>query len=229
MAERSLSRDEVRRIDERALREYGVPGMVLMENAARGAVEWLVSLGIAGRVVICTGRGNNGGDGFAMARHLDCRRVDVRVLHFGDPGRLAGDAAANCAIVQAAGIPCRAFDSIPDAHELDAELAAADWIVDALLGTGTRGEIREPFVTAIGRINAAGRKVLAVDLPSGLDCDTGAPLGPCVRADHTVTFVARKKGFDLAESTRWTGAVHVADIGAPRKLLEEVFGQSPGG
>jgi NAD(P)H-hydrate epimerase len=92
-----------------------------------------------------------------------------------------------------------------------------------MLGTGTQGTIREPYLTAIAGINRAGKNVLAVDLPSGMDCDTGLPSGACVRADHTATFVARKIGFDNPGAGQLTGQVHVIDIGVPRRLLTEVL------
>ena len=232
----SMTRDEVREIDRRAVEEYAMPSIVLMENAGRGTAELLMKLGIAGPVVICAGRGNNGGDGFVVARHLENHGYAVRVLLFADPDQLRGDAAVNARILQKAETSLRVFSasdadsaaktkgfspSVPfDPAELEAELDRADWVVDALLGTGTRGEVREPFATVIDRINGARKKVLAVDLPSGLDCDTGEPLGPCVRADQTATFVARKKGFDRPTSEQWTGQVHVIDIGIPRRMVE---------
>ena len=107
-------------------------------------------------------------------------------------------------------------------------LAGADWIVDALLGTGTRGDVRPPFDAAIDAINRTSdesrRRVLSVDLPSGLDCDSGTPLGRCVRADHTATFVAAKRGLLEDGASEWVGAIHVVDIGIPRSLREEVLG-----
>lgn len=223
VAKPALTRDEVRDIDRRAIEEYGLPGIVLMENAGRGAAELLMNLGIAGPVVICAGKGNNGGDGFVIARHLDLHGYDTRLLLFCDPAELRGDAAINYGVLQAAELAGRVLGISPDAASLAAELAGADWIVDALLGTGTRGTIREPYLTAIAEINRANRKVLAVDLPSGMDCDTGQPLGACVRATHTATFVARKTGFDAAGAGQLTGVVHVIDIGIPRRLRDEVM------
>lgn len=218
----SLSREEVRDVDRRAAAEYGMPGVVLMENAGRGAAELLIALGISGPVVICAGKGNNAGDGFVIARHLENRGVPVKVLLFALPEELHGDAEINYGILTRARTPIVMAGSDFDPKTLDAELADADWIVDALLGTGTRGEVREPYKTVIERINAAGVRVLAVDLPSGLDCDTGTPLGECVRAGHTATFVAHKKGFDAAGAEEWTGSVQVIDIGVPRSLLESL-------
>ena len=220
MSETSLSRDQVREVDRRAIEDFGMSGLVLMENAGRGATERLLSHRPHGPVVICAGKGNNGGDGFVIARHLDIAGVAVRVLLFCDPVDLRGDAAANYRILEAANIPRRVFADQPTGDDLRQELASADWIVDALLGTGTKGSIREPYITVIEAINALGKSVFSVDLPSGLDCDTGQPLGPCIRATETVTFVARKRGFDAPESREYTGPVHVAGIGVPRILLQ---------
>ena len=215
-----LSREQVRAIDRRAIDEFGVPGVVLMENAGRGAAEVLLSLGARGPVVICCGKGNNGGDGFVIARHLDNRGVPVRVLLFADPATLTGDAALNHDILSRSGVPLDvSAGPVVDEAALRQELAVAEWVVDALFGTGLAGLVRPPFDRVIAAINASGAKVLAVDIPSGLDCDTGQPLGPTVRAQHTVTFVAEKKGFANPAAREWTGAVHVADIGAPRAAL----------
>ena len=100
-----------------------------------------------------------------------------------------------------------------------AVLQQAEWIVDALLGTGTRGTVREPFVEAIEQINQSPARVLAVDLPSGLDCNTGEPLGACVKADHTATYLANKVGFSKPAAAPFVGTVHVLDIGLPPELL----------
>ncbi len=235
---RALTRAQVRDVDRRAMEDYGMTGLVLMENAGRNAAELLQLIGISGRVVVCCGKGNNGGDGFVIARHLEKAGVDVRVLLCVSPDSLTGDAAANFQILQRAQTPI-AFPPL----DWNTELEKAGWIVDALLGTGSQGAPREPFVSAVKAINASGAKVFAVDVPSGLDCDTGRPLSDqrladdaqlqaenvlrddvCIRADHTVTFVARKAGFDLPGASAWTGQVHVADIGVPRKLLSEIAG-----
>ena len=216
-----LTRAQVREVDRRAIEDYGLPGLVLMENAGRNTADLLRELGIHGPVVICCGKGNNAGDGFVVARHLVNCGFDVRVLLATASSSITGDAATNFAVLRRAGI------SVVEAHAdivtaWRAELARADWIVDALLGTGTQGTVREPFASAIAAINAAHRNVLAVDLPSGLDCDTGAVLGCCVRAQHTATFVARKPGFDRDGASEFTGEVHVLDIGVPHALLREL-------
>jgi len=219
---RALSRQQVREVDRRAIADYGLPGVVLMENAGRGAAELLARLGIAGPVVICAGKGNNGGDGFVISRHLELLGFGCHILLFCEPHDLSGDAATNFRVLEAAGQSIAVIGAKHDSGELERRLSGADWIVDALLGTGIQGTIREPYVTAIAAINRAGKKIFAVDLPSGMDCDTGQPLGECVRANHTATFVARKIGFDAPGAAELTGEVHVLGIGAPQRLLDEI-------
>ena len=214
---RSLTREQVRDVDRSAIDDYGMLGLVLMENAGRNSAELLRTLGISGRVTICCGKGNNGGDGFVMARHLENAGVDVNILLCVPSPSLTGDAKTNLNIIEKGHTPI-----LEPPFDWGKELAGSDWIVDALLGTGTQGTIREPFVSAIAAINSSKQKVFAVDLPSGLDCDTGQPIGICVRADHTATFVARKIGFDLPGTAEWTGAVHVIEIGVPRSLLQNL-------
>jgi NAD(P)H-hydrate epimerase len=215
-----LTREQVRELDRRAAEEFGLPTLVLMENAGRSAAELLMRLNPGRRptVVVC-GKGNNGGDGFVIARHLDNHGWPVAVWLFAGPGELHGDARVNFHVLERSGIPHR---SLGPGEDVPAELAQADgWIVDALFGTGLSGLLREPFDRVVSAVNASPARVLAVDIPSGLDCDTGEPLGPTVRAHHTVTFVAAKAGFANPASRQWTGEVHVADIGAPRRLVEE--------
>ena len=214
-----LSREEVRAIDRRAIDEFGVPGVVLMENAGRGAAELLISLGINGPVVICCGKGNNGGDGFVVARHLELHGVRVHVVLFAEPRALTGDAAVNYRIVERSGIlPTVYADPSANLDPLRQVLASGDWIVDGLFGTGLTGPVRPPMDRVIEAINAAPAKVFALDIPSGLDCDTGLPLGPTVQARHTATFFAAKKGFAVPDAQPWLGKVHVVDIGAPACL-----------
>jgi NAD(P)H-hydrate epimerase len=177
----------------------------------------------AGHVVVCCGKGNNAGDGFVIARHLDLRGHSIRVLVWAEAAELTGDAGANFAILQHCGVPLELFGSRHEAARLEDVLARADWVVDALLGTGARGEPRPPLDAVINQINAAAVKRLAVDLPSGLDCDTGLAAQHTIRADETCTFVAMKRGFLAPGAERYTGRVHVLDIGAPRRLVEEVI------
>jgi NAD(P)H-hydrate epimerase len=210
-----LSRNQVREVDRRAIKLYGMTGLVLMENAGRGCADVLMSLGCRGPAAVVCGKGNNGGDGFVIARHLVIRRVSVKVLLTAPPADLHGDAAANYAILAKSGLPIVEFST--------AELSGAEWIVDALLGTGTTGAPRSPLDEAIRVMNSMPGRKLAVDLPSGLDCDTGIAAEPTFRADHTCTFVAPKIGFAHPSATPYLGQVHVVDIGAPPRVVEEVL------
>ncbi len=216
MIHQFLTREQVRGLDRRAIEEYGVSGVVLMENAGRGAAELLLSLGVHGPVAVCCGKGNNGGDGFVIARHLANHQVEVRVLLFADPDDLTGDAAVNYRVAVKMGLPLEVHAGrTPDPKALEASLNAAEWVVDALFGTGLTGPVRPPLDEVIAAINRSPARVLAVDIPSGLDCDTGEPLGPTVRAHHTVAFAAQKVGFANPAAGPWLGVVHLVDIGAP--------------
>lgn len=212
-----------RLVDQRAILELGMSGLVLMENAGRGVVDKLFQFGIQGPVVICCGKGNNAGDGFVIARHLDLRHQEVRVLLFADPGELAGDALANYQLLRHCEIPVQVFTHQSAVEEIAAAFPQRGWIVDALLGTGATGNPRPPLDLAIQTMNAAKARKLAVDLPSGLDCDTGIPGEPTFRAEHTCTFVAPKPGFYATGADAFTGVVHVIDIGVPRPLIEEML------
>jgi NAD(P)H-hydrate epimerase len=219
-----LSREQVRQVDRRAIDEYGMSGLVLMENAGRGVAETMLTVGVDGVVVICCGKGNNGGDGFVIARHLDNRGRRVRVLLLAEPAELRGDAAANWHILEKTGIACDILGENAKVDHLLPRLVGADWIVDALLGTGATGNPRPPYDIAIQAINRSATKVMAVDLPSGLDCDSGAAAQDTVFADHTCTFVASKPGFLVSGADRFTGRVHVIDIGVPQQLVREIAG-----
>jgi NAD(P)H-hydrate epimerase len=227
----ALTREQSRDIDRRAIEEFGFSGLVLMENASRGCVDVLERVGIDGPAAILCGKGNNAGDGFVIARHLTIRGYICRVILFGAPAELRGDAAANFAVLQKTNVPIidvspqRAGSSPTPAAKLHTTLNQhardAAWLIDALLGTGATGEPRTPFDTAIDWINrrAATTKVLAVDLPTGLDCDTGQPAQHTVRADHTCTFATTKIGFLQLAAKPFIGTVHICDIGVPPELL----------
>ena len=218
-----LTREQVRELDRQAIEEFGVPALVLMENAGRGAAELLMALGIRGPVALCCGKGNNGGDGLVMARHLDNHDVEVAVHLFARPQDLSAEAAVHWRIVEKAGIRALVWpDAALDEVKLARELARAEWIVDALFGTGLQGAVRPPFDRIIAAINAAPARVLAVDIPTGLDADTGEPKGPTIRADHTATFVASKKGFENLAARHWLGTLHVVDIESAEVLRRRI-------
>ena len=221
-----LNREQSRQLDQEAVERYGMPSLLLMENAGRGLADTLERLGIAGPVVLCCGRGNNAGDGFVLARHLDLRGHAVRVLFWGQREQLRGDAAVNFEILAKSHFPIETFGETHDAVRLQAALADAAWIVDALLGTGVQGEPRPPLDAVIDALNAAAAPILAVDVPTGLDCDTGRASTHTIRAAHTCTFATAKPGFLVPEAGPYVGQLHVLDIGAPRKLLQEMLARS---
>ena len=214
---RRLTREQVRSIDRLALERYGLPGIALMENAARAVadVAWDMLGRRPGPVLVLCGGGNNGGDGLAAARHLHNRGAAVTIALVADPAKYHGDALTNWNVVRAMGLPARPF-----AREL--LVGGPALVIDAIFGTGLDRPPRDPFATVAADVDEAGAPVLSVDVPSGLDCDTGEPMGVCVAASRTVTFVAEKAGFGSVTARQYLGEVVVADIGCPRELVDEV-------
>jgi NAD(P)H-hydrate epimerase len=229
MSERWYTGAGVRAIDRIAAEQYGIPSIVLMENAAvalrEASLRIMTERGLGGAMVVC-GPGNNGGDGFALARHLANAGVDVRVGHTRERSGYAGDARTNLEIIAAMGLPLTQLAGAADYDGWMGQARGPVLIVDALLGTGVDRAVEGAAGEIIGRINGrAGGFVLAADLPSGLDADHGAVHGPCVRADATVTFVGRKVGMAVAGG--WCGAVTVGDIGVPPALAERMAVRAP--
>jgi len=221
------STKQIRELDRKAIEEFGLPGLVLMENAGRGAtriaLEMLTSPGSQTALVLC-GKGNNGGDGFVVARHLHNALVAIETFLTAqvDDVDPESDAGINLHVVRKMGIPIRPVLLPEEAADLGERLRKADLIIDALLGTGLSGGVREPARTLIETINASGRPVLAIDTPSGLCTDTGRVLGVAVSARRTATFAAAKRGFYKAEGPERVGRLDVVDIGVPRALLEAI-------
>jgi len=214
-----MSRDEVRSFDAWAINELGIPGVVLMENAGRSCAE-LIKEELAGvtnpKVCIFCGTGNNGGDGYVIARHLLNSSFEVVVVICGDHNKVKGDAKINLDILEGLG---QAIEQLNLADGdirglVEAFAAGADMLVDGLFGTGLSGQLSDEYKELIESINSQDCPILAVDIPSGLDCDVGEPLGAAIRASYTVTFVAVKKGFRASKTaTAYTGEIFVASIG----------------
>ena len=214
-----LSREETRAFDKWAINELGVPGVVLMENAGRGCAELIaekLSEIEKPRVCIFCGTGNNGGDGFVIARHLLNRQFAVIVVICGDRGKIQGDAKINLDIIESLGLGIENID-VDTETDIEGRTAAlaqdADMIVDAIFGTGLSGQLRDEYKRLIAAINSLGVPIVSVDIPSGLDCDTGKPLEVAIKANCTVTFAAVKKGFALGSARVQTGEIYVASIG----------------
>jgi hydroxyethylthiazole kinase-like uncharacterized protein yjeF len=214
-----MSRDEVRAFDSFAINTLGIPGVVLMENAGRSCTELikekLADTSVA-RVCIFCGTGNNGGDGYVIARHLLNSGIKVAVVICGDRSKIKGDAKTNLDILERLEQPIQHLDLRGGdiAGRVKAFAADADMLVDGLFGTGLSGQLSDEYKQLIESINGRNCPILAVDIPSGLDCDTGEPLGAAIKANYTVTFVAVKKGFTSEDKVnQYTGEIYVASIG----------------
>ena len=211
--------DEMRRVDERAIRKLGIPGATLMEHAGRGAAEAiqaaLPGLGLPRRgvrVAVLCGKGGNGGDGFVAARWLERAGHRVQVFLLARPETLRGDPALKLCEMQRDGLPARVVE---DPAALGPALRGAQLVVDALLGTGARGHPAPAVAAAIEQMNASGRPVVALDVPSGVSAD-GQPVdGPAVRAVLTATFAGVKLGLVTGSGPALAGRVVLVDIGVP--------------
>lgn len=221
-----LTRQQAHEIDRRATEELGIPSIVLMENAGRGVVDVLFSREATPHTAPCSalilaGKGNNGGDGLVIARHLVIRGVKAKVALLAPPSELSGDALTNYRILAQSHLPMVDLSQAADLNDaLNKEAAGANWLIDAMLGTGAQGDPREPYQTAIEWMNGQDLRRLAVDVPSGLECDTGEPSKTTVRADVTCTFVAPKVGFGNPAAHDFLGEVHVLGIGIPPQVSE---------
>lgn len=217
-----LTCGQLRELDILAIEHVGIPGVVLMENAGRAVAGILYDKLLnpaAARVVVLCGAGNNGGDGLVVARCLRDARVSVSVVLAAPPDSVHGDAALNLGIYRRLG---GAMIDSPGPQPAPAALQAieqADVVVDALLGTGARGAPRGVLAGLIRAANAARAWRVAIDLPTGLDGDTGAVADPCFQAHLTVTLVAEKVGFTAAAARQMLGALHVVEIGVPREMI----------
>ena len=221
-----MSRAELRQVDVEAAERFKMPTLILMENAGRGAAELFrervqIPTSPLPRVLIVCGPGNNGGDGGVVARHLDGMGFAVKVVVFADPPQVRGDAATQMEILKRSGIELSWWqDKSPAGTGLDSLFDQADWVIDGLLGTGLTRPVEGLLLAVIEAVNRSKKPVLALDLPSGLDADTGVPLGDAVRATLTASFVAPKLGFNRPGAAGYTGEVVVIGIGAPRLLFE---------
>ncbi len=193
--------------DKNAQQKLGISSLVLMENAGRSvAEEALKMLRGKKRVVVVCGVGNNGGDGLVAARHLLNAGVKVEVYLLGEPSKLKPDPKTNFNILIK-------METATFRRRFPGRLKKVDLIIDAIFGIGIKSDVRSPVSNVIEFINRSRRPVLSVDVPSGLDADTGNVLGVAVKARKTVTFVASKKGFSKADGPKYCGKIEVRDIG----------------
>ncbi|MDA1087875.1 MAG: NAD(P)H-hydrate dehydratase [Verrucomicrobia bacterium] len=224
---KTVSAAQMRELDRMTIEMAGVPGTTLMDRAGRGVADIVLSVtrmsgGGAPNTYLFAGRGNNGGDVFAAARHLKEEGAAVRVWMAGAESDVRGDAFWHLSKMKEAGIELNAVPTKDDWESLDFD-QDGEVLVDGILGIGTRGPARGPAVGAIQMINnlSDGRLVVAIDIPSGLDADTGEAIGDTVRADVTVTMGLPKKGLATAAAMDFVGSLEVVDIGIPAEYVAE--------
>jgi hydroxyethylthiazole kinase-like uncharacterized protein yjeF len=216
--------EEMQELDRKAIETYRIPGMILMENAGRGAAE-VISHTFPDihkkKIAIISGKGNNGGDGFVIARYLLNQGVSVRVYLLADPKGLRGDAETNFNIFQRMKGEVISVPSSKDYVRVKKDLEKFDILVDGIFGTGLDAEVRGYYREVIDHLNTLQRPIVAIDIPSGLDADTGKPLGTAIRAFLTITFGLPKVGHLLPPGIDYVGEVRVIDIGLPKRLVED--------
>ena len=214
-----MTRQQVRDFDAWAINTMKIPGVVLMGNAARNCTELILQMLTEcsnPKVCIFCGSGNNGGDGFVIARQLFNRGVLVKIVMCVDPAKIKGDAKINFDICRNMNLSIESVDieSVDVCKDIENHIQGSELLVDAILGTGMSGELKSSLALLISCINSHNLPIVAVDIPSGMDCDAGVPLPVCIEAQATVTFVAVKRGFVACPDSRTaTGRVFVADIG----------------
>jgi NAD(P)H-hydrate epimerase len=216
---RYVTREEMQELDRKAQEEFGIPGIILMENAGRSvAIEVANICKKSDKILIICGKGNNGGDGFVCARHLYNKAFNIKVALLGKVKNLIGkgDAGANLNIIVKMGL---CIIEIDDLSLLAKEITNCDLIIDAIFGTGPAGEIKGLEKEIIEEINRSGKYIVSIDIPSGLSANLGIPLGVSVRAKKTITMGLPKIGFVKNQARDYTGKVIVADIGMPKELL----------
>jgi ADP-dependent NAD(P)H-hydrate dehydratase / NAD(P)H-hydrate epimerase len=219
-----VTADEMREMDKATI-ELGLPGRILMENAGRGAVQVLLDKFpgiISKKIGILAGRGNNGGDGFVIARHLSQKGIDVIVYLLSDTSAVKGDALANLELFQRFGSP---LVEMPDRKTFDAHrtfMRNRDVWVDAVFGTGLKSDIKGYVREIIAFINSLEKPVLAVDIPSGINSDTGQICGEAVRSCVTATFGFAKAGHYLYPGAEYSGKVEIVDIGIPPIIVSRI-------
>ncbi|MFA6379021.1 MAG: NAD(P)H-hydrate epimerase [Candidatus Omnitrophota bacterium] len=221
---KAVSVSQAQKIDHLAIQKFGIPSLILMENAGRETAQEILKLGSKkrrARVCIFCGTGNNGGDGFVVARHLFNAGINVRTFLIGKPQNLKQDPATYYQILKKIGCPVKSIRKV--STEVLKDLKKATVIVDAIFGIGLSRTIDEPFKSIINAMNQVKKDVISVDVPSGLDATTGKILGVCVKASCTVTFAVMKKGFLKNNGPRYAGKVIVSDIGIPRQAIDMIL------
>jgi ADP-dependent NAD(P)H-hydrate dehydratase / NAD(P)H-hydrate epimerase len=213
----------MRKLDQRAISEFGIPGMVLMENAARGIINTLFRSFpdlLTSRIGVLAGRGNNGGDGLAVARYLANRGISCRVFLFAAHEEIKGDASANLGILKRMGVAVQEVLNLEEWEGQKALVGSSDLLLDGIFGTGLKGPVEGFFREIIESVNSLKKPVVAIDIPSGLDADSGQVLGACIQARITVTFGLAKRGLLVQPGVQAAGRVVIVDISLPALAVD---------
>lgn len=219
--------EQMRKADEVSIRDFNIPGIVLMENAALGIVKEIEGeiqrgrLPKKGTVTIICGTGNNGGDGFAAARHLKTMEWCAEVFICGDERKITGDALTNLNIIRMLGISILSMED-SNIEALDSMLNRSHIIIDAMLGTGFKGRLKSNYETIVDKINKQHKYVLSIDNPTGLNCDTGFAEGRCIKANKTVTLGMPKIGLVINDGPHYCGELSVCGLSIPEQIYEKI-------
>lgn len=221
-----VTAEEMRSLDATAINKFGIPGIVLMENAGRSTFETLLrwfedNLKMA-LVSVVAGPGNNGGDGFVISRYLINWGANVETFLLSPRDKIKGDARTNLNILDKMGASIHEINSCETIESATSIWAKSDIVVDAILGTGLKSEVRQPYKNAITKINTLKAFKLSVDIPSGVNSDTGAIQGVAISADLTVTFGFQKIGMATYPGQKFCGQMELIDIGIPQMALKEI-------
>lgn len=223
-----ITRERMRQVDSEMINGYGIASIVMMERAGLAVaylVEEMIKYNRDKKIAIVCGKGNNGGDGFVCARELHIKGYRVKIILLSSKNDILsrkGDASINLNCALNLGIPTIEIEAENRLNILVQELVDADIIVDAIFGTGLSQQPYPFEADVIERINMAGKPVVAVDIPSGLDANEGKPLGCAVIATNTVTMGLPKTGFKNPEAKRFVGNLFIANIGVPKQILEKL-------
>ncbi len=219
-----VTADQMKNLDRRTIHERGVSGIDLMENAGKGATEVILRRFPnlpRKRVAIIAGRGNNGGDAFVIARHLIDKGLRVSVFLLAEDKAIKGDAKTNLDVLTKGAIEVKELATLEEFEAIRDDLLSHDLFIEGILGTGLASEVKGYYKEVISALNATGKSIVAIDIPSGLDATSGKPLGTCIKAAFTPTFGLPKVGQLIHPGVEFVGELEVIDIGIPRDLMEE--------
>lgn len=218
-----LTPKEMIEADKQAIEEFGIPSAILMENAARSASEFIDNIAKnshlkSNRVLIICGSGNNGGDGFALARHLYNLNYNVKVYKFGNIDKMSEETKTNLMIIKNLGLSIENMDTMTDVEKLQNNY---DVIIDSMIGIGGSENLRGILPTILRRINTFDGIKIAIDVPTGMNAKNGYTSPDCFKADHTITMFAEKAGFHRNAGMKYPGKIHIAYLGINQEIVEK--------